>query len=235
MHHLARNKDNTEQVFELIRAMAGRSMELGYRRLLASPEGGRIAYLREELAERLSDEVWLAQFEPGSVGAAYRDLIHSRQVSARKLAAENRKVRDSDIDAAHPYAWYERRLRDLHDVWHTLTGYGLDTLGELCVVAFSYGQTRSLGFAAIAMVGVYKFSASRNGHPYTRAILKAWRDGRRAEWLPALDCLELFSLPLEEARNRLQIPTPQLYNMIPPQKREKLSAEDLTRKPKVHA
>jgi ubiquinone biosynthesis protein COQ4 len=35
----------------------------------------------------------------------------------------------------------------VHDIWHVLTGYRRDALGEACLVAFSYAQTRGLGWA----------------------------------------------------------------------------------------
>ena len=69
------------------------------------------------------------------------------------MRAPASKRTDGEIDAKHPLAWYGRRMRDVHDVWHVLTGYGTDGLGEACVVAFSYSQTKSLGFALIAHAG----------------------------------------------------------------------------------
>ena len=47
---LARNKEDTSQVFEIMRALSGRSIGRGYTRMLQSLEGGRQAFLREELA-----------------------------------------------------------------------------------------------------------------------------------------------------------------------------------------
>ena len=55
-----------------------------------------------------------------------------------------------ELDQQHPYAWFFRRVRDLHDVWHVLTGYGRDALGEMCLVTFSFQETHGLGWALIA-------------------------------------------------------------------------------------
>ena len=33
---------------------------------------------------------------------------------------------------------YGKRIRDQHDLWHVLTGYGRDTLGEVCLLWFTY-------------------------------------------------------------------------------------------------
>ena len=223
LRRLIADKEDTVQVFEIMRALAGKAIPNGYRRLLSTPEGGRIAYEREEFSTRLSDKAWLASFGPGTVGAAYRDFIAPRGLSAEGLADESRKVADSDVDALHPLAWYGRRMRDVHDVWHVLTGYGTDALGEVCVVAFSYSQTRSLGFAAIALAGVQQFGRARNGEPYGEAVREAWRHGKAAAWLPAVDYPALFALPLDEARRRLAIAPNTLYQRIPPERRDRLA------------
>lgn len=224
LRRLIADKEDTAQVFEIMRSLTGKAIPNGYRRLLATPQGGRIAYEREEFAERLSDTAWLAGFAPGTVGAAYRDFIAPRGLSAEGLAQESRKVGDADVDAAHPLAWYGRRLRDIHDVWHVLTGYGTDGLGEVCVVAFSYSQTRSLGFAAIALAGAREFGRARNGHDYGAAVREAWRNGRRAGWLPGVDYPALFAMPLDEARRVLNIADNSLYQAIPPARRDRAVA-----------
>ncbi|MFP5296696.1 MAG: ubiquinone biosynthesis protein, partial [Alphaproteobacteria bacterium] len=56
---LARDKEDTAQVFEIMRALSGRSLRRGYDRMLKTMEGGRQAFLREELAEKLDDPAWL--------------------------------------------------------------------------------------------------------------------------------------------------------------------------------
>jgi ubiquinone biosynthesis protein COQ4 len=212
---LVADKEDTEQVFEIISALAGRSIPRGYARLLETPEGGRQAYLGAEFADRLQDAAWLGALPEGSVGAAYRAFIAARDLSAYGLAEESRKVRDMDMDALHPTAWYARRLRDVHDIWHVLTGYGTDALGEACVVAFSYPQARSAGLAFIAAGAALEFEKQRKGHPYAPAIWQAWRHGRRAAWLPALDYEDLLAEPLEDARARLRIARPTLYDAVP--------------------
>lgn len=221
VRRLLADKEDTAQVFEIMRALSGKAIPNGYRRLLSTPEGGRIAYERDEFAERLSDPVWLARFGPGTVGAAYRDFIAPRGLSAEGLAEESRKVPEADVDAAHPLAWYARRMRDVHDVWHVLTGYGTDALGEVCVVAFSHAQTRSLGFAVIALAGARDLQKAGAGQPYGRAVREAWRNGRAAAWLPAVDYPALFALPLDEARRTLKIAPNTVYQAIPPGYRDR--------------
>ena len=218
---LIRDKEDTAQVFEIMRALSGRSIVRGYNRMLGTMEGGRQAFLREELAHKLDDPAWLARFEPGTVGAAYRDFREARGFTAEGLAMEARKVAPQ-TDAPHPVIWYSRRLRDVHDIWHVLTGYQTDALGEACVVAFSHAQTGNLGFAFIGWGAAREIRRENPSIPARRAVLQAWRIGRAARWLPALDYEALFSEPLETARGRLGLRPPTLYEAVPSEARAAL-------------
>jgi ubiquinone biosynthesis protein COQ4 len=211
---LIRNKEDTAQVFEIMKALSGRSQARGYARMLRTMEGGRQAFLRDELAQKLDDPAWLARFEPGTVGATYRAFREARGFTADGLAEVEREVVPF-IDAPHPIVWYSRRLRDIHDIWHVLTGYGTDALGEACVVSFSYGQTRNLGFGFIGYGAAREIQRENPSIPARRAVLQAWRNGRRAKWLPGLDYEALFAEPLAVARVRLAIAPATIYAAVP--------------------
>jgi len=211
---LIRDKEDTAQVFEIMRALSGRSIARGYDRLLKTMEGGRQAFLREELAHKLDDPAWLARFQPGTVGAAYREFREARGFTAEGLADEARKVAPL-ADAPHPVIWYSRRLRDVHDIWHVLTGYQTDALGEACVVAFSHAQTGNLGFAFIGWGAAREIQRENRAIPARRAVFEAWRNGRAARWLPGLDYEALLDEPLETARARLGLRPATVYGTVP--------------------
>lgn len=211
---LVADKEDTTQVFEIMEALTGSSVPWGLNRLLRTPGGARLAYERVELNARLSDAAWLDQFAEGTVGAAYRAFMREENLSAEGLAMQSRQVR-KEIEAENLYAWYARRLRDVHDVWHVLTGYGRDALGEACVVSFSHAQTRSLGFAFIGLGAAQEIRRENAWVPARRAVLEAWRNGKAAAWLPAQDYETLFAEPLDAARRRLKIRRPAVYQSVP--------------------
>lgn len=218
LQRLLADKDDTRQVFEIMRALNGDATAKAYHRLLATPEGGRIAYQRTELAERLMDDAWLDSFPDGSVGAAYRSFVRSEQLSAEGLAMVSREGA-GEIEVAHPYAWMGRRTRDIHDIWHVLSGYGRDALGEACLVAFSYAQTRGLGWALIAAGAAFR-SRREGDFPFRRAIFEGYRRGRSAAWLLGEDYERVLGEPLEQARRRLGIGPARLYAAIPQANRD---------------
>jgi ubiquinone biosynthesis protein COQ4 len=164
------------------------------------------------------DDAWLDSLPEGSVGAAYRDFVRAERLSAEGLAEVSRQGA-AQVDEQHPYAWFGRRTRDVHDIWHILSGYGRDGLGEACLVAFSYAQTKGLGWALIAVAAALR-SRSAKGHPYTKAIWQGYRRGKAAAWLLGEDYDRLMAEPLESARRRLNITPPTVYDAIPADARD---------------
>jgi hypothetical protein len=73
----------------------------------------------------------------------------------------------------------------MHDLFHIVTGYGRDPLGEACLTAFSFAQTGLKGFALIATVASQRIShrtpAMRCGGRCSKAIVM---DGGQNGCLP---------------------------------------------------
>lgn len=79
------------------------------------------------------------------------------------------------------------------------------------MTAFSYAQTKNLGFAAIAVMAGWTFSRTFPGDSVLRAVLQAYFNGRKAEWLPGQDWRHLLTLPLDKVRQDLNINPPSYY------------------------
>lgn len=202
--------NDTAQVFRIMRALNGPSMPRNFSRLLGTIEGRRMVYQRVELAERLSDPAYIAQFAPGTVGAAYRAFLERTGYSADGLAKVSNLDQEPVVEDA--YMWFGRRTRDIHDIWHVLTGYRADeSLGEAALVAFSYAQTGGKGWAFIAIAASLKSLRVSGGTAFARAVIEGYRLGRRASWLLGEDYEKLLHEPLEAARARLGIAQPVRY------------------------
>ncbi|SOY90805.1 putative Coenzyme Q (ubiquinone) biosynthesis protein Coq4 [Cupriavidus taiwanensis] len=196
--------NDTEQVFRIMRALNGPSMPRNFSRLLATHDGRRMVYQRIELAERLSDPAYVAGFAPGTVGAAYRAFLEQTGYSANGLAKVSNLDQEPVLEDA--YLWFGRRTRDIHDIWHVLTGYRADeSLGEAALVAFSYAQTGGRGWAFIAIAASLKSLRVSGSLAFARAVLEGYRLGRRAGWLLGEDYEKLLHEPIDAARARLGI------------------------------
>ena len=176
---LMANGDDTTQVFRIMRALNVGNAPMNYARFIATEEGGRMAYERAELAQIFSQPGYAKQFAPGTLGAAYNDFLESTGYSADGLAEVSKINQEEDM--LHPYAWFGRRIRDSHDLWHILTGYKADeSLGEACLVAFSYAQVGGLGWAFIGGAAALKSLKVTGNTLFAKAVLEGYRNGKKA-------------------------------------------------------
>ena len=213
LRKLLANGDDTTQVFKIMRALNGDITQRNYRKLLTLPNGGRLAYEHVELASKLTDRAWIDGFAEGTVGAAYRNFLDATGYSADGLVEVSMSEGAfQGIDVEHPYAWMGRRERDIHDIWHVLTGYKADEhLGEACLVAFSYAQTGGAGWAFIGLGAALKSLRVTRETLFLRAVIEGYRHGKRAKWLHAEDYEALLAEPIDAARARLGIAEPVTY------------------------
>jgi ubiquinone biosynthesis protein COQ4 len=211
LRRLLANGDDTHQVFRIMRALNGDVTQRNYRKLLTVPGGGQLAYRRLELAQRLTDRAWVDGFAPGTVGAAYRDFLDSTGYSADGLVEISmEEFQNAEIE--HPYTWMGRRERDIHDIWHVITGYkASEHLGEACLVAFSYAQTGGLGWAFIGLGAALKSLRVTGETAFLKAVIEGYRHGKRAAWLHGEDYELLLAEPLDSVRRRLRIGEPVKY------------------------
>jgi ubiquinone biosynthesis protein COQ4 len=212
LKRLLANKDATEEVFAIMQALNGDATWRGYNRLIATVEGGQLAFRREEIATLLANRDWLRTLPEDSLGRAYLAHVETNNISAEGLIEVSSQVMKG-VD--HPVAWFGRRTRDVHDLWHVLAGYGTDGLGEACLVAFSYPQTGGLGWAFIAAGAALRSRTAEEPHPYKQAILEGYRRGKACAWLGGVDYAALLPQPLEAVRQQLGLAPPRVYDSIP--------------------
>ena len=147
----------------------------------------------------------------GSFAHAYCDFMESEGLSAAGLVAEAERLgRPKFPDVVQ---WYSERSRDTHDLFHVLTGYGRDALGEQCVLLFTHGQSPTQGHLLIGYAGSLnvKMQAKGSKAPVMGAVNQAKRSGRGAPELLAQPIRELLKQPLADVRKALNIPEPTLY------------------------
>jgi ubiquinone biosynthesis protein COQ4 len=195
---------DTKQVFRLVEAMS-REMGASTRaRMERSRAGARLLAARPEILDVLHDTRTLEGLAPGSLGAAYLAFVRRAGITADGLV-------QASVEGARqrpgPDGYVQRRMRDSHDLWHTVTGYGSDLVGEGAVLAFTYAQTFDRGIGLLVAAGLL-----RARDPDVRRILvDALARGLRASWLPGVRWEELLPLPLDEVRAQLRLGPPPIY------------------------
>lgn len=204
---LLKDKEDTEQVFIIIRSLTGKSMVRGFNRFATTANGRAILAENRNLIEKLSDRAGLRALPPGSLGRVYLKFMEQENLSADGLVDASR---NDDAYPSENLTRYAERLRDSHDLWHMVTGYGRDGLGELCLLGFTLAQTRNPGIALICAAGAAKYGRAL-GFDVVRALWFGYRSGARSAWLPAADWEALLAQPLDSVRERLNIRTPEIY------------------------
>ena len=200
---------DTSQVFVIFRAMRGKSGQRTFRRFSKSPVGQAVLRERRDLLPILTDRARLRQLPAGSLGQIYLDFVESENLSAEGLVEASQSW---DNDPMPPdVELFRRRMRELHDVTHTVTGYGRDQLGELCLLTFMYRQQGNLGMLLIVIMAWNQLSKAAR-----KAVYEAWRNGRKARWLAGQDWETLLAHPLEDLRHDLAIPSPVAYQAFTP-------------------
>ena len=204
VRRLMANPEDTVQVFSIFRALRGRSGINAFRRFAQSPTGSAVLREHRVLLNALTDRAALSALPAGTLGRTYFDFMEEENLTADGLVAASQ---DWDTDPVPPdMQFYRERMRDAHDLTHTITGYGRNPLGELCLLAFMYAHSRNLGMAFI--VGM---NWLRLPKPAKAAVREAWQNGKKARWMQDMDWEALLPRTLADVRRECGIADPAAY------------------------
>ena len=206
LRELLEYPDRTYLAIDVVEALEPRWHERALAQLLAHPEGRRIYAERPSLQAILSDREAVAQLPAGSLGRAYLEHIDRHGLDPGKLVELGRRTRAATVDP--DVRWMSERSQMTHDMWHVLSGYGADQLGEATLLLFSLAQTGGRGNWILAFGANLRVLRER-GPRWIPYAVKAWRRGRRATWLQALPYETLLPLPLEEVRRAAGLEAPE--------------------------
>jgi len=177
MQKLIADKEDTAQVFHIIEALNGKSNRKDFARFMRSDTGPSLLKKRTFLPDILDDHAPLKALPKGSVGRAYVDFMEREGLTAHGLVEESLQQRAHHTKYDDDLLWYSDRLRDTHDMYHVLTGYGRDALGEDALLGYTHSQHGGMGVSFIAYMGNRQIA----GSPKRRARKR--RSGRRtSQW-----------------------------------------------------
>jgi len=210
---LSNNPDDTEQAIRVIAAMSSNSGERVFNRFKRSSRGAKILKEKTELYDTLSDIDRLGAMPEGSLGHGIWTFYTTEEISAQGLkgASEAASDDDSEDDQESDEAIFGRRNRELHDVFHVLTGYGRDMRGEIAVLAFTFAQTKNTG---IGYMVLRSLDGNDSNSEMGKLIRQGYWRGRRAQWLIDQDWEELLPLPLEQLRKDLGVGPAPVYEQL---------------------
>jgi ubiquinone biosynthesis protein COQ4 len=211
LRELLNEPERTEKAFEVFQFLDGDSEEKMFQRFLSSPDAARLLTTRPCLLAHLSDRKALLRLPAQSFGRAYVDYLDANRFEPGglfKLKCEllEKARREGEVfpELDPMRDWMRDRTIFLHDLWHVLTGYGTDELGEGALLYFTHAQVGGRA-NAIFITGIAIRTATAGEFHHLPYLAEAWRRGRRAVWLTGLPYEDLLPLPLEEVRRRAGI------------------------------
>lgn len=208
---LMKDKEDTAAVFRIFESLPSKDFLPRIAELSLSERGTFLRQTEPCLPDILDDHAGLRRTPKGSLAHAYCDFMEAEGLTAAGLVAESdRAGRPRFPDLVE---WYINRSRDTHDLFHVLTGYGRDALGEASVLLFTHGQSPSQGHLLIGYAGAANIKKMAKGSkaPVFGAVREAHRIGKGAPPLIAQPIRQLLERPLEDVRAELRIPSPVKY------------------------
>jgi ubiquinone biosynthesis protein COQ4 len=208
---LMKDKEDTSLVFKIYESLPSKGFMPRVEALTLSEHGEYLRRTEPNLPEILDDHAALRETPKGSLAHAYCDFMESEGLTAAGLVAEADKLGRPKYDDL--VQWFGDRSRDTHDLFHVLTGYGRDALGEQCVLLFTHGQSPTQGHLLIGYAGAANIKKMVWGSkaPVMGAVRQAKRTGKGAPKLIEQPIRELLKQPLDTVRSALNIPEPTQY------------------------
>lgn len=210
LNQLRDNPDDTAQVFTIIEALSGRAPLRVLARFRKDEAGRALLRDRPNVLSYLSDRAMLESLPRDSLGRAYLAFLDREGITAEGLVGASVEGRRVVIDRESDFSYMRDRMRDTHDLWHTVTGYQGDVIGETALLGFNVAQLRNPGVATIVLAGL----ANLRSVDTTKVVVRAFRDGLRAAWLPPLHWEVMLPLPLAQVRATLRIPPVPAYTPL---------------------
>lgn len=205
---LMQDPDDLPRVFGLVEALSGTAAERLRAGFEATESGRAMLANKPDIVPLLSNRDALRAMPEGSLAHAYLAFVERENISAEGiLEAAEKGEREG---AADGFEWQRARMRDTHDLWHAVTGYQGDVLGELSLLAFLLGQHWHPAIALIVGAAFTRGLTGEGGWLVAEGFVR----GKRAAWLPSQPWEELLPLQLGEVRERLKVGPPPQYEPV---------------------
>lgn len=215
---LVGDRDNTIHVFRFFMAVNGKTAGRSFRLFLQSDFGRKMLADPHYIDRILLDRKSLEAAGPGTVAATYLHYLDSENLhplgvhQAAKDAAPELWER---MEREYPeYAVMRRTTAILHDLYHVLTGYGRDPLGEAVLLEFAGAQSGNRGARLLGRAAGLRIRSEIRSWPVGRMMGNAVKMAREATDFAYVDPAEYLYLPLDEARAKLNVVPDPVYQKI---------------------
>ena len=189
---ISKNPQNTMAALKIAECM----LKLGLitpevQRIRSTPEGKDALDKRAMISSLNLDD--LQKYPEGTLAKEYSD-----RMKAENLSPDFYNLLEIDSDETYVMM----RLRQTHDLWHTITGFGTSVADELGLQAFVMAQTHS-PLSPVLIGSRLVIEAIKNpgeARHIVNQVSKGWQMGVNAKPLFAFDWESNWNAPLNDVR-----------------------------------
>lgn len=214
LRRFLRCKEATHEVFRLISALDGPVAERKFKAFKASPVGERVLSEKSDLSAALANRRALSSLPVGSLGRDYLEFTLREGLSPEGFQKEMDESGENFTRAGEDRQRYIYRVRHTHDLFHVLTGYGRDFIGELSLLAFTRQHSHSRALILLILGGYLKSRRDYPGIPIWSCIREGAKLGKASGDMFNADWETLLTKPTGLVRQTLNIGVPRRYLAI---------------------
>lgn len=198
---LARNTDATRFVFMIGNAQDSLAESARRRGEMRDPfsDPALAGLWRNRYCPEPYDVDQLLSLDPGTLGGMYARHMKSRGLRPDFFDA---------VTPRHSMHYLRLRLRQTHDIWHILTGFDTDPVGEVGLQGFYFAQFTN-GQSALIIAGAILKSVLRMRYceleQFVAAFCEGYQNGRQAQPLLGVKWEDLWRERVADLRYRLDI------------------------------
>lgn len=195
LFNVMRDATRTEEVFAIVDKL--QSLDDLRAKFPDTPE--MRAYLRAPFSQGFPELVKLRAMPEGSLGRALAAHMDELGVDFSQF--------DRKPTPRHDRDHIDRHIYQVHDIWHTLTGFGPGPANEIGLLAFTLAQLEALPPLTLLSLATVRLFAAGQGDiaPTFDAIAAGWQQGRAARNLFGVDWRDHFERPLAEVRREFGV------------------------------
>lgn len=197
MVKLAMNPNSTICVFKIADSLYKMNIfKIGDQRPLADFDSLEILKNRKRMGHYEISE--LNMLPEATLGKAY----------AEHMIANNLKPDFfTEIEIRNDATYFMMRMRETHDLWHTVTGFKTDVPGEIGLQAFIYAQVQ-IPLAPILIAGSLFVSVFKDPAKLPlifSSVAKGWEMGQNAKVIFGLNWESQWQTPIQDLRKKYSV------------------------------
>ena len=215
---LMRNKEETSYVLEFSYNINGAMLHRTFERFAQGPNYELMVGDRREIFRALDDRPRLRELPVGTVGRTYADFMDREGLDTDGVAQSFRDkgLLTEEFEREYPeYSAFTYWLNITHDMFHILTGYNRDSLGELALLNYTSRITGNRGNKYLALMGAVRVKAEAPSLPVWKVVNNGRRMGEASADLLHVNFIDLLERPLREVREELNIIPDPVYAALP--------------------